>query len=71
MSQLAFEKLRGAANTAQRILDFVRESAHELARRLLHRHVMIVAVDAQQAIERPDLEQQLSRGRVSNIGETV
>ena len=68
--EFALQQLRRAADAAERILDFVREPANQLARGCLHRNVVIVAVDAQQSVERQDLDQQLGGVR-SSIGVTV
>ena len=68
--EFALQQLRGAADAAERILDLVREAANQLARRRLHRNVVVVAVDPQQSVERHDLDQQFG-GLRSSIGVTV
>ena len=57
--QLARQQLRGAAYAAQGVSDLVREAAPELAHGVLHRRLPLVAVDADEAVQALELDQQL------------
>ena len=59
--ELALEKLRGAANAAERILDLVREIADQLAIGLLLLVEALLARDLQLLVDVPELEQQRRR----------
>jgi hypothetical protein len=56
--ELSLEQLRRAPDSAERILDLVREIAHELAVRLLLLVQTLLARDLQLLIDVPELEQQ-------------
>ena len=61
--QLLFEQLRRAAQTAKRVLDFVRESAHHRAVRGLAVEHALVARQAQQPINLGKLDEKLVAAR--------
>ena len=57
--QLALEQLRGAAQTAERILDLVRELPNHLAARVEARHQLVLARDALALRRVGDFQQQV------------
>jgi hypothetical protein len=59
--ELALEKLRGTANSAQRILDFVRKATNQFAIRLLLLEEALLARDLELLIDVAKLEQQRRR----------
>jgi len=54
--ELLRQQLRGAANAAQRIFDFVGEAADEIAGGVIGRDQRLLAVDAQRAVDGLELQ---------------
>ena len=59
--EFAGEQLRGTADSAKGVLDLVGKAARELAHGVLQGHVALVPVDADEAVEALELDEQLGR----------